>query len=62
MAEDEDAPRRKLVHLIGEALDDLAIRDFDQRIALLQGEIDRLQAAKRRKQAAVDHAGSVFKS
>ena len=62
MAEDEDRPRRKVTHELGEKLDDLSVRDFDERIALLRSEIARLDAAKRAKQSALDAAGSVFKS
>lgn len=58
---DEDHPRRTLVHQIGETLDDLSIRDFDERIMLLNAEIRRLEAAKRMKQRALDQADVLFK-
>lgn len=61
MVEDENAPRRQLAHTIGEKLDDLSVRDFDERIALLRAEIERLETAKRHKQSALDAAGSVFR-
>lgn len=59
-AMDEDQPRKSIAHEIGGNLDTLSVRDFDARIALLQAEIVRLQAAKSAKQAALDAAGSVF--
>jgi uncharacterized small protein (DUF1192 family) len=59
--DDEDRARRRIAHEIGEKLDALSIRDFDERIALLRGEIERLESARRHKQTALDHAGSIFK-
>lgn len=61
MAEDEDGPRKVIAHAIGQKLDDLSVHEFDERIALLRTEIERLEAAKRLKQAALDQAGSVFR-
>jgi uncharacterized small protein (DUF1192 family) len=63
MAGDTDDDRRQaaVAHRVGEGLDTLSIHEFDQRIALLRGEIDRLEAAKRLKLAAMEQAGSVFK-
>ena len=61
MAADDDAPRRKTAHELGAKLDELSVRDFDERIALLRAEIDRLEAAKALKQRALDDAGSIFR-
>ena len=61
----DDEPVRPIArqtHLIGERLDDLSVGDFDHRISLLRTEIDRLESAKRLKQAALAQAGSVFRS
>ena len=59
--EDEAAPpTRRVVHDIGQALDALSIHEFDERIALLRAEIDRLEAARSRKRQALEAAGSVF--
>lgn len=58
--DEEDRPRRVVGHTIGETLDDLSVRDLEDRIALLRAEIDRLEAAKRGKAAARDAAGSLF--
>ena len=61
MAEDDEAPRRKVSHVIGEKLDDLSVSDFDLRIGLLRAEIERLEVAQRLKRAALDDAGSIFR-
>ena len=61
MAQDEYAPRRKVTHELGQKLDELSVRDFDERIALLHAEVARLEAAKALKQRALDDAGSVFR-
>ena len=60
MTREEDGPRRPNVHQLGEKLDDLSVHEFDERIALLRAEIERLEQAKRLKQAALDRAGSAF--
>ena len=62
MVDDEDHPRKVVAHAIGEKLDTLSIRDFDDRIALLREEILRLETARRQKQDALDLAGSLFKT
>ena len=62
MPEDEDRPFRVKSHEIGMKLDDLSVGDFDERIALLRVEIERLEAARHAKRRARDDAGSVFRS
>jgi uncharacterized small protein (DUF1192 family) len=62
MAEDNDRPKPPQTHRVGEPLDTLSIHEFDERIALLKSEIDRLETAKHRKLTALDQAGSVFRS
>lgn len=59
---EEAPPRRVVVHVIGEALDDLSVRDFEERIALLRAEIDRLETGRRHKEVARNAAGSFFKA
>ena len=61
MAQDDDAPRRKPTHELGQKLDELSVRDFDERIAVLRAEIARLEAAKADKERALDAAGSIFR-
>ena len=58
--EDEPRPKPKVAHDIGQMLDTLSIHEFDERIALLRAEIERLEAARSRKQQALAAAGSVF--
>ncbi len=59
----DDEPRRKGggAHVLGEPLDDVSVRELDERISLLRAEIERLEVAKRAKLAASDHAASIFK-
>lgn len=61
MPAEDDAPRRKTTHEIGQRLDELSLHDFDERIALLRTEIERLETAKAVKKQALDAAGSVFR-
>ncbi|MDR3489519.1 MAG: DUF1192 domain-containing protein [Bradyrhizobium sp.] len=61
-AEDDDRPKRKLGHEIGQDLSLLSVEELDERIALLQGEIARLQVASTKKRASRDAANQFFKS
>ena len=58
----EDRPRPKLAHEIGQPLDLLSVHELDERIAALQAEIERLEAAKSGKEASKRAADSFFKS
>ncbi len=58
--EEDQRPRRAIVHEIGHNVDDLSVHELEERVALLQTEIDRLQAARTRKQQALNAAGSIF--
>ena len=60
--EDDDKPRRKISHDIGQDLSLLSVEELNERVALLSAEIERLQAAVARKRASKDAANSVFKS
>lgn len=62
MAAEEDAPRRKVIHDIGQDLSLLSVDELGERIALLKAEIERLQAAQVGKQASRNAANSFFKS
>lgn len=57
---DDDRPRTLPAHEVGQPLDTLSLHEFEERLALLRGEIARLEAARDRKRAALDAAGSVF--
>jgi uncharacterized small protein (DUF1192 family) len=60
--EDDDKPRKKITHEIGQDLYLLSVEELTERIALLNSEIERLQQAAARKRASKDAANSVFKS
>ena len=60
--EDDDRPRKKISHEIGQDLSLLSVEELNDRIALLTSEIDRLQAAATKKRASKDAANSFFKS
>jgi uncharacterized small protein (DUF1192 family) len=56
------APPRKAksAHEIGQSLDDLSVQEIGERIALLQAEINRLEEARKSKQASLGAAAAVF--
>ncbi|MDE5464058.1 DUF1192 domain-containing protein [Bradyrhizobium sp. CSS354] len=60
--EDDDRPRKKISHDIGQDLSLLSVEELTERIALLKGEIARLEEATTKKRASRDAANSVFKS
>ena len=59
--DDDDRPKKKIVHEIGQDLALLSIRELEERIALLNGEIGRLQAAITSKQGSRNVADQFFK-
>ena len=61
MAEEDDAPRRKATHELGQKLDDLSVNELGERIALLRTEVAWLEAASHSKQRALNDASSVFR-
>ena len=60
--EDDDRPRRKVTHEIGQDLSLLSVEELAERIALMTSEIERLQAAISKKRASRDAANSIFKT
>jgi uncharacterized small protein (DUF1192 family) len=60
--EDDDRPRKKITHEIGQDLALLSVEELNERIALLTSEIARLQEAATKKRASKDAANSFFKS
>ena len=60
--EDDDKPKRKIIHDIGQDLSLLSVDELGERIGLLSAEIERLQAAVTRKRASRDTADRFFKS
>jgi uncharacterized small protein (DUF1192 family) len=61
-AEDDDKPRKKIIHEIGQDLYLLSVEELTERIALLNSEIERLKEAMVKKQSSKDAASSFFKS
>ena len=60
--EDDDRPKKKISHEIGQDLYLLSVEDLTERIALLTAEVDRLKEAMSKKRASKDAANSIFKS
>jgi uncharacterized small protein (DUF1192 family) len=59
--EDEDSPKKKIVHEIGQDLALLSVKELQERIALLKDEIARLEASIAGKQASRTVADQFFK-
>ncbi len=64
MARDDDEERKpkKVSHEVGQDLSALSVEELTERIALLHGEIERLQSALTMKRATRDAADRFFKS
>jgi uncharacterized small protein (DUF1192 family) len=60
--EDDDRPRKKISHQIGQDLSLLSVEELTERIALLTTEVERLQADISKKRASKEAANSIFKS
>jgi uncharacterized small protein (DUF1192 family) len=60
--EDDDKPRKKITHEIGQDLYLLSVEELTERIALLMSEIERLKEAMTKKRSSKDAADRVFKS
>jgi uncharacterized small protein (DUF1192 family) len=60
--DDDDRPRKKVTHEIGQELSLLSVDELAERIALLTFEIERLQVALTRKRASRDAANSIFRT
>ena len=61
-SEDDDKPRKKITHEIGQDLSLLSVEELTGRIALMNSEIERLQQAVTKKRASKDAANSFFKT
>jgi uncharacterized small protein (DUF1192 family) len=59
--EDDDRPKKKLVHEIGQDVALLSVEELRDRIALLNDEVVRLQAALEKKRASRSAADQFFK-
>ena len=60
--DDDDRPKKKITHEIGQDLYLLSVEELTERIALLTAEIARLQEAATKKRASKDAANAFFKS
>jgi uncharacterized small protein (DUF1192 family) len=61
MTMDDERPRKKLVHEMGQDLSLLSVEELADRIAALQAEIARLEAAMAAKKASRTSADQFFK-
>ena len=59
--EDDDRPKKKITHEIGQDLYLLSVKELEERIALLSEEIERLKASIATKQSSRSAADSFFK-
>ena len=59
--EDDDRPKKKITHEIGQELALLSVKELQERIALLKEEVARLEADISRKQASRNVADQFFK-
>jgi uncharacterized small protein (DUF1192 family) len=59
--DDDDRPKKKITHEIGQDLTLLSVNELGERIALLQDEIARLDEARGKKQASRSVADQFFK-
>ena len=59
--EEDDRPKKKIAHEIGQELALLSVEELNDRIALLNDEIARLQTALASKRASRSAADQFFK-
>jgi len=59
--DEDDRPKKKIVHEIGQDLTLLSVGELQARIALLREEIARLEADIGRKQTSRNAADQVFR-
>ena len=60
--DDDDRPRKKVTHEIGQDLSLLSVEELTERVTLLKTEIARLEEAATKKRASRDAANNFFKS
>jgi uncharacterized small protein (DUF1192 family) len=60
--DEDDRPKKKIAHEIGQDLALLSVEELAQRIAILKEEITRLEQAMAKKQASRSVADQFFKS
>jgi uncharacterized small protein (DUF1192 family) len=60
--EDEDRPKQKMAHVVGENLEMLSVEELRLRVAMLESEIGRLKSEIERKVASRSAADAFFKT
>jgi uncharacterized small protein (DUF1192 family) len=60
--DEDDRPKKRIAHEIGQELALLSVEELAERIALLKEEIVRLDAAMAKKRASRSAADQFFKS
>ena len=61
MIDEDDRPKKKITHEIGQELALLSVKELQERIALLREEIARLEASIASKQTSRSVADQFFK-
>ena len=61
MKDDDDLPKKKITHEIGQDLYLLSVKELEERIALMSDEIVRLKREIASKQSSRGVADSIFK-
>jgi len=59
---EEEAPKKKRAHEIGEDLSKLSLDELAERVELLKAEIARIEAAGETKRASAKVAATFFKT
>ena len=59
--EDDDRPKKKIAHEIGQDLTLMSVGELNERVAILKDEIARLEANIKTKQASKSAADQFFK-
>ena len=60
--DEDDKPKKKVVHDIGQDLNLLSVEELDARVQLLRDEISRLEADMTQKRASRAAADTVFQA
>ena len=58
--DEDDRPKKKITHEIGQELALISVKELEERIALLRQEIERLEADIRKKQTSKNSRRPVF--
>jgi uncharacterized small protein (DUF1192 family) len=61
MLDDEDAPKKKRTHEVGMPIETMSVDELEERIGMLEGEIERLRQAITARKNTKEQANSLFK-